>query len=76
VGPRAGLDSVEKRKFLTLSGLEIRSLGRPVTTIVWSKNYKTLRCPVCNSIHLHPLSVVQIYSSVPFSHGARGSVVG
>jgi hypothetical protein len=24
VGPRAGLDDVEKRKFLTLSGLELR----------------------------------------------------
>jgi hypothetical protein len=29
VGPRAGLDVVEKRKFLTLPGLEIRPLGRP-----------------------------------------------
>jgi hypothetical protein len=26
---RAGLDDLEKRKFLTLSGLELRSLGRP-----------------------------------------------
>jgi hypothetical protein len=29
VGPRAGLDIVEKRKFLTLPRLELRSLGRP-----------------------------------------------
>jgi hypothetical protein len=29
VGPRAGLDDVEKRKFLTLLGLELRPLGRP-----------------------------------------------
>jgi hypothetical protein len=29
VDPRAGLDDVEKRKFLTLPGLELRSLGRP-----------------------------------------------
>jgi hypothetical protein len=29
VGPRAGLEDVEKRKFLTLSGLELRPLGRP-----------------------------------------------
>jgi hypothetical protein len=29
VGPRTGLDDVEKRKFLTLSGLELWSLGRP-----------------------------------------------
>jgi hypothetical protein len=29
VGPRAGLDDEEKRKFLTLPGLELRPLGRP-----------------------------------------------
>jgi hypothetical protein len=29
VGPRAGLDDVEKRKFLTLPGLELQFLGRP-----------------------------------------------
>jgi hypothetical protein len=27
--PRAGLDAVEKRKFLTLPELELRPLGRP-----------------------------------------------
>jgi hypothetical protein len=27
--PRAGLDDVEKRKFLTLLGLKLRPLGRP-----------------------------------------------
>jgi hypothetical protein len=29
VGARAGLDKVEKRKFLTILGLELRLLGRP-----------------------------------------------
>jgi hypothetical protein len=29
VGPRAGLDDVKKRKFLTLRGLEFRLLARP-----------------------------------------------
>jgi hypothetical protein len=29
VDPRAGLDDVEKRKFLTLPGLELRPLARP-----------------------------------------------
>jgi hypothetical protein len=29
VGPRDGLNDVEKIKFLTLTGLELRSLGRP-----------------------------------------------
>jgi hypothetical protein len=30
MGPRVGLDDVEKTKFLTLPGLELRPLGRPV----------------------------------------------
>jgi hypothetical protein len=29
VDPRAGLDDVDKRKFLTLAGLELRPFGRP-----------------------------------------------
>jgi hypothetical protein len=29
VGPRAGLDDVEKSKFLTLPGLKLRPLSRP-----------------------------------------------
>jgi hypothetical protein len=29
VHPRAGLDNVEKRKFLPLLGLEVRPLSRP-----------------------------------------------
>jgi hypothetical protein len=29
VDPRVGLDDLEKRKFLTLPGLKLRSLGRP-----------------------------------------------
>jgi hypothetical protein len=34
VGPRTGLDDVEKRKFLLLLGLELRHLGRPLHTHV------------------------------------------
>jgi hypothetical protein len=29
VDPRAGLDNMEKRKFLTLTRIELRYLGRP-----------------------------------------------
>jgi hypothetical protein len=29
VDPKVGLDDMEKRKFLTLPGLELRPLGRP-----------------------------------------------
>jgi hypothetical protein len=32
VGPRAGLDDGEKRKFLTLPRLELRTLGRPASS--------------------------------------------
>jgi hypothetical protein len=33
VGPRSGLDDVEKRKFLTLPGLELRPLGHPACSL-------------------------------------------
>jgi hypothetical protein len=33
VDPRAGLDDVEKRKFLTLPRLELRPLGRPTRSL-------------------------------------------
>jgi hypothetical protein len=31
VGPRPGLDNLEKRKFLILPGLELRHFGRPAS---------------------------------------------
>jgi hypothetical protein len=31
VDPRAGMDDAEKKKFLTLPGLELRPLGRPAS---------------------------------------------
>jgi hypothetical protein len=42
VGPRAGMDDVEKRKFLTLPGLELRPLDRPAR----SQSLYRLRYPV------------------------------
>jgi hypothetical protein len=36
VDPKAGLHDVEKRKFLTLLGLELRPLGRPVVASPYS----------------------------------------
>jgi hypothetical protein len=45
VDPRAGLDDVEKRKFLTLPGLKLRPLGRPAC----SPSLYRIRCPgSCN----------------------------
>jgi hypothetical protein len=39
VDPRTGLDDVEKRKFLTLLGLELRSLGRPARSQSYIEKY-------------------------------------
>jgi hypothetical protein len=40
VNPRAGLDDVEKRKFLPLPGLALRPLGRPARSqLVYRMSY-------------------------------------
>jgi hypothetical protein len=46
VGPRAGLDKVEKRKFLTLPGLELQPLGRPAR----SQSLYRLRYPASPTV--------------------------
>jgi hypothetical protein len=46
VDPRTGLDDVEKRKFSTLPGLELRLLGRPAR----SQSVHRLRYP--GALHL------------------------
>jgi hypothetical protein len=48
VGPRAGLDDVEKRKFLTLPGLELRPLARPAR----SQSLYRLRYPGPDNIRI------------------------
>jgi hypothetical protein len=47
VNHRAGLDDLEKRNVLTLSGLELRPLSRPAH----SQLIYRLRYPVCYSIN-------------------------
>jgi hypothetical protein len=47
VDPRAGVGDVEKRKFLTLPGLELRPLGRPAR----SQSLYRLRYPVSKVIY-------------------------
>jgi hypothetical protein len=49
VGPRASLDDVEKRKFLTPQGLELRPLGRPAR----SQSLYRLRSPGSVEYCLH-----------------------
>jgi hypothetical protein len=50
VDPRAGLDDVEKRKFLTLLGLELRPLGRPTrsqSAVDKAQNLIVWKCQQC-----------------------------
>jgi hypothetical protein len=49
VGPRAGLDIVEKRKFLTLQGLKIRHLGHSACSL--SQSLLTL-LRLCSSLNV------------------------
>jgi hypothetical protein len=63
VNPRSGLDDVEKRKFLTLLGLELRSLARPAR----SQSLHRLRYP-------GSLLKCQVYKYVgPYSSRESGS---
>jgi hypothetical protein len=57
VDPRAGLDDVEKRKFLTLPGLEHRPLGRPAR----SQSLYRLCCP---GSWMQPKRVVKYVASL------------
>jgi hypothetical protein len=47
VGPTASMDDVEKRKFFTLPGLELQTLGRPVR----SQSLYRLRCSMKLKLH-------------------------
>jgi hypothetical protein len=53
VGPRSGMDDVEKRKFLKLPGLELRHLGRPARSqSLYRLSYPGSRLPYNNVIKL------------------------
>jgi hypothetical protein len=57
---KAGLDVVEKIKFLTLPGLELRPVGRPAR----SQSLYRLRYPGCsNSMLVNPRNEVDSVSA-------------
>jgi hypothetical protein len=58
VKPRAGLDEMEKRKFLTLLGLELRPLGRPAR----SESLYRLRYPGSYKIQQY-ISDLQVFAT-------------
>jgi hypothetical protein len=69
VDPRAGLDDVEKRNFLTLPGLELRPLGRPAR----SQSLYRLRHPgsrfyhvICLIMLVNTFHLISYVSHCPF----------
>jgi hypothetical protein len=59
VGPRVGLEDVEKRKFLTLPGLELRPLGRPAR----SQSLYRLSYPG-SLLHVYSLDTTVLYRRI------------
>jgi hypothetical protein len=57
VSARAGLDDLEKRIFLTLQGLELRSLGRPVSLYTDCARARSL-AEICKGIQSRLSSAV------------------
>jgi hypothetical protein len=71
VDPRAGLNEVEKRKFLTPPGLKLRPLGRPAhSQLLYRPPIKVLKITVsmcdCRTIHLISLCFCKRRVSVGF----------
>jgi hypothetical protein len=50
VGPRAGLNDVEKRKFLTLPGLKLRLLRCPAQPVARPTPLSRLVAPFCSTV--------------------------
>jgi hypothetical protein len=59
VGTRAGLDEVEKRKFLSLPGLELRPLGHPAC----SQSLYQLRYTIPSKSNPHDMHVLDYHSA-------------
>jgi hypothetical protein len=55
VRPRAGLDDVEKRKFLTLPGIKLRPLGRPARSQSLYRRYP--KCVVVSNAWIRLIDV-------------------
>jgi hypothetical protein len=58
VGPRAGLDDMEKGKFLTLPGLELLSFGPPAYSQLLSRLYKYCGETKNVSVHISNQAIV------------------
>jgi hypothetical protein len=61
VGPRTGLIDLEERKFLTLLGLELGSLGRPAR----SQSLYRLRYPGSPALFKESVKLSKVYTFGP-----------
>jgi hypothetical protein len=62
MGPRAGVDDVDKRKFLTIPGLELRPLVRPTC----SQSLCQLRYPFSHGYrHFFPMALQPFLGPLP-----------
>jgi hypothetical protein len=64
VDPRAGLEDVGKKKFLTLPGLELRTLGRPAR----SQSLYRLRYPASRMFQFESIIKVSQCVILSFTH--------
>jgi hypothetical protein len=77
VGPRTGLDDVEKRKFLTIPGLELQPLGRPAR----NQSLYRLRYPdtrvrrIRNIFSIRGLSKSVLGPTQPSIHSCRNATL-
>jgi hypothetical protein len=74
VGPRAGLDDVEKRKFLNLPGLELRPFGRPARSqspyrLRYPGSYRDLKCLLRPLIKEAEVKMCPLYVRSPTPRG-------
>jgi hypothetical protein len=69
VDPRAGLDDVEKRKFLTLPGLKLQPLGYPTRNhSLYRRPYPGCICSRYYIIELNLLIIILLSNSCVNSH--------
>jgi hypothetical protein len=72
VGPRTGLDDVERRKVFPLPGLELRTTGRPARSqwLYWLRYYTSTKFEV-GQLSNYSKKATSWTSGVQFSVGAR-----
>jgi hypothetical protein len=67
VGPKAGLDDVEKRNFLILQGLELRPLGSPARSLKQSELAKYWSIYSIRD-RMNPIKACSLFNTIQLSN--------